>query len=216
MVMLPEPLPMMLVPVGAWNQRSPSDSAVMVGAVSEAPDEPKLMMPLVVPLRPTVRVLAEEEVSAKEKRVLVPSERDSVPVLLKVMEGVVETMVILPVAPTWKASEVPEVKVPETSKLQVRATLPLVKARAVSVLALLKVQVKLESAPKVVVPISVVSRLRVTVSVAETSVSIPLVPPATTRVLPWVMASVAASSPSRVNRVPVIWGTTIWPAPLIT
>ena len=66
-----------------------------------------------------------------------------------------------------------------------------------------KVQVKSLLAPKVVVPISVVSKLRVTVLLAETSVSMPLVPPATSKVLPEAMVSVSTSSPSRVKE-PVV------------
>lgn len=63
-----------------------------------------------------------------------------------------------------------------------KVMLPDVKAIVGSVAPASKVQVMPEPEPKVVVPISVVSRLRVTVSVAVPTVSIPFVPPATSRV----------------------------------
>ena len=93
------------------------------------------------------------------------------------------------------------VVVPETVAVE-RVILPLPKAIVGSVPPdASKVQVIGVPAPKVVVDISVVSRSIVTVSVAVTSVSIPVVPPATSRVLPDVIVSVVASSPSRVKRV---------------
>ena len=64
-----------------------------------------------------------------------------------------------------------------------------------------KVQVIAVPAPKVVVLISVVSRLRVTVSVALSTVSIPLVPPAMVKVLPSVIDWPPPESPAAVKLV---------------
>jgi len=62
-----------------------------------------------------------------------------------------------------------------------------------------KVQVIPDPDPKVVLPISVVSRLRVMVSVAEVTVSIPLVPPTILAVLPEDMVWEEPESPAKVQ-----------------
>lgn len=64
-----------------------------------------------------------------------------------------------------------------------------------------KVQVTPEPEPNVVVPISVVSRFSVTVSVAPATVSIPLVPPAISIVFPEVKVWSVPESPESVNEV---------------
>ena len=76
-------------------------------------------------------------------------------------------------------------KVPVTVELPVKSMVLLPKAMVVSVPPeASKVQVMPDPAPKVVVPISVVSKFKVTVSVAVPTVSIPFVPPAISTVSP--------------------------------
>lgn len=79
---------------------------------------------------------------------------------------------------------------------------PEVKAKIGSTDPASKVQVMADPDPKVVVPISVVSKFRVSVSVAEATVSMPLVPPAMVKVSPPEIVWDVPLSPAAVNVPP--------------
>lgn len=95
------------------------------------------------------------------------------------------------------ASILKSISAPDSLKI----TEPLLKSIVGSVAPALKVHTMFEPEPNVVVPISVVSRLMVIVSVAPPVVSMPLVPPATVKVLPFVIVWFVPPSPAASKEV---------------